>query len=292
MNPLFLLAPIVAIVAGVANRRRISRETEAGYRTQFAPQGEHIVPGAESFRLEGTNGKALLLVHGSGDTPQSIRYLGEQLHGAGFTVYAPLLPGHGRSPRAFAEARADEYYAATREAYAELRASYAWVGLVGLSMGGALTARLAAEHPEVPLLVLLAPYLEPPRFVRLIGGTSWLWGAGLPYVAGGGDRSIHDEEARAASKAYGTFSRGALQALIETADAGRRVLPRLAMPVLVVNSANDNRIPRAVAERALRGLASSTERHWVEGCGHVITADYCKATVARLVLTFLARHAG
>jgi carboxylesterase len=292
VNPLLLLAPIVAIAVGVANRRRISRHTETGYRAQFAPGGEHIVPGAESFLLEGTNGKALLLIHGSGDTPQSLRYLGEHLHGAGYTVYAPLLPGHGRSPRAFAKATAAQYYDATREAHAQLRGSHEWVGLVGLSMGGALTARLAAEHPEIPLLVLLAPYLEPPRFVRVVGRMSWLWNAGLPYVAGGGDFSIHDEEARAASKAYGTFSRGALDALIETADAGRRGLPRLKMPMLVVNSVNDNRIPRAVAERALRSLAPSTERHWVEGCGHVITVDYCKATVARLVLSFLARHAG
>ncbi len=292
MNPLFLLAPIAALAAGLLNRRRISRVTQTNYRVTYAPGGEPIVPGAEGFVLEGTNGRALLMVHGSGDSPQSLRYLAEHLNGAGYTVHAPLLPGHGRSPHAFAAATAPEYYAAVRAAYEELRASQRWVGLVGLSMGGALLARIAAEEPDARVLVLLAPYLDAPRKVRVVRRTGWLWSAGAPYVQGGGDMSIHDAHARAQSKAYGTFSRGALNALLATADAGRRALPRLALPVLVVNSTQDNRIPRDVAERALRTLAPSAERHWVEGCGHVITVDYCKDEVVRLVLAFLARHAG
>lgn len=292
MNPLLLLVPIVALAAGLANRRRISHVTETSYRVMFAPGGEPIVPGAEGFVLEGTNGRTLLMVHGSGDSPQSLRYLAERLNDAGYTVHAPLLPGHGRSPQAFATATASEYYAAVRAAFAELHASERWVGLVGLSMGGALLTRIAAEEPGARVLVLLAPYLDAPRVVRVVRRTGWLWTAGAPYVQGGGDMSIHDATARAQSKAYGTFSRGALNALLETADRGRRALPRLALPVLVVNSTQDNRIPREVAERALRDLTPSAERHWVEGCGHVITVDYCKDEVARLVLDFLARHAG
>jgi esterase/lipase len=38
-------------------------------------------------------------------------------------------------------------------------------------------------------------------------------------------------------------------------------------------------------------LRAPVEEHWVTGCGHVLTMDYCKDAVAALVLTFLARHA-
>ncbi|MEO7455395.1 MAG: alpha/beta fold hydrolase [Gemmatimonadaceae bacterium] len=291
MNPFLLLVPLAAIVAGLANRRRVSRDTETSYRVQFAPHGEAIVPGAEGYVLEGSNGRTLLMLHGSGDTPQSLRYLADRINAAGYTVHAPLLPGHGRSPRAFARATSAEYYAAARAAYGELRGK-PWVGLVGLSMGGALLARVASEEREVRALVLLAPYLGAPGLVRFIRRAGMLWSAGVPYVRGGGDTSIHDPVARAESRAYGSFSRGALTALLETADAGRRALSRITAPVLVVNSANDNRIPRDIAEAALRELPVSTEQHWVEGCGHVITVDYCKDEVVRLVLAFLARHAG
>lgn len=242
--------------------------------------------------LAGTNGRALLMLHGSGDTPQSLRYLGERLHDAGYTVYAPLLPGHGRSPREFALASAVDYHDVARRALDELRVSHAWLGLIGLSMGGALAAQLAVEAPNVRVLVLLAPYLEPPPDVRWARDTSWLWGLTAPYLRGRGEDSVHDVAARQESRAYGTFSAGAIGALIETAEAGRRALPELTQPTLVINSEEDNRIPRAMALAALEEIRALTERHWVTGCGHVITVDYCKDTVAQLVLAFLARHAG
>ena len=66
---------------------------------------------------------------------------------------------------------------------------------------------------------------------------------------------------------------------------------RSRVPTLVVNSREDNRIPRALAETATATLRGPTERHWVTGCGHVITVDYCRDAVASLVSDFLARHA-
>jgi carboxylesterase len=64
------------------------------------------------------------------------------------------------------------------------------------------------------------------------------------------------------------------------------------VPTLVIHSRADNRIPDALATATTAALRAPTERHWVTGCGHVITVDYCKDTVAELVLAFLARHAG
>jgi carboxylesterase len=291
VNPALLLVPALALV-GVANRRRVSRATEQAYDQRFARGTDGVKEGAESFTLEGTNGKALLLIHGAGDTPQSLRYLGERLHAAGFTVHAPLLPGHGRSPRAYATTTAADYREAVQASHTTLRGSHEWVGLIGLSMGAALAAQLAADVSDVPVLVMLAPYLQPPRIVHWAHGTSRVWRLWTPYIRGRGDMSIHDAAERPKNLAYGTISPGALEALIRTAAAGRRSLPRLTMPTLVIHSINDNRIPRVVAEEVLKDLAPSAERHWIDGCGHVITVDYCRDVVSRLVLTFLARHAG
>ena len=166
-----------------------------------------------------------------------------------------------------------------------------WVAVVGLSMGGALAVRIAHEAPEVRALVLLAPYLITPKQVRFGARSSWLWTLGVRYLKGGGDTSVHDIAARSASHAYGIFPAGALVALDQTAVAARKLLPTMCGPTLVVNSTGDNRIPRVLAERALSEMHSSVEVHWVAGCGHVITVDYCKDVVADLVLTFLARHA-
>ena len=292
MIPFVLASIAVATAAGALNRRRVLRTIEGEYGSRFRMDADGVADGAEGFTLKGTTGRGLLLLHGSGDSPQSLRYLAGRLHAAGYGVHAPLLPGHGRTPHAFAAATAEDYHDAARKALAEVKASHSRVSVVGLSMGGALAARVVTESPGARALVLLAPYMIPPRDVRIVRGASWLWSPFAPYLRGRGEASVHDPEARAASRAYGSFSAGALQALIATAGAGLRALPELALPTLVINSTQDNRIPRALAEEALGAITAPVEQHWLEGCGHVITVDYCKDAVAELVLAFLARHAG
>jgi esterase/lipase len=127
--------------------------------------------------------------------------------------------------------------------------------------------------------------------VRRISAAAPVWGLVTPYLLGRGESSVFDESASLESRAYGTFSPGALRALTETAARGLAAIPSLKLPVMVVNSERDNRIPRESAEQALRAFRVSPETHWVSGCGHVITIDYCKERVAELVTTFLAAHA-
>jgi len=290
MIPVLLAALVVG--AGAAWRALAGRRVERAYRAGHPASAQGIVIGAESFMMAGTNGRALLLLHGSGDTPQTLRYLAERLNAAGYTVAAPLLPGHGRSPRAFTSVTANGYLAAGREALDGLRTMAPWVGVIGLSMGGALAAQLAASAPDVRVLILLAPYLTPPSDVQWVARLSPFWGLVQPHLGGRGERSVHDPVARNASHAYGTFPPRALRALIATAAAGRVALSRVTAPTLVINSREDNRIPSALAEAATASMHAAVERKWVEGCGHVITVDYCRDTVAELTLDFLARHAG
>lgn len=289
-----IAALVVALLAGAgaAWRAYAGRRIERAYREAHPASAQGIVIGAEPFALEGNNGRALLLLHGSGDTPQTLRYLAEQLNAAGYTVHAPLLPGHGRSPRAFRQVSAVSYLLAAREALDVLRVRTPWIGVVGLSMGGAIAAQLAADAPDIRALVLLAPYLTPPTSVRWVARLAPIWGAVQPQLAGRGERSVHDPAARDASHAYGTFPPRALRALVETATAGRAALARVTAPTLVVNSTEDNRIPRVLAEGATASLRAPVERHWVNGCGHVITVDYCRDEVVRLVVAFLACHTG
>ena len=68
-----------------------------------------------------STGRAVLLLHGFGDTPQTLHYVADALHAAGYTVRAPLLPGHGRTLAAFGATRAKQWISAARDAYANGR---------------------------------------------------------------------------------------------------------------------------------------------------------------------------
>src|SRR5262245_20127159 len=67
-----------------------------------------IVVGGEGFVLSRGGAPAVLLLHGAGDTPQTLRYLADALFARGFHVTAPLLPRHGRLLRDFQHITADE----------------------------------------------------------------------------------------------------------------------------------------------------------------------------------------
>src|SRR3954462_10343786 len=126
---------ILAAAAAGAARLGAARRIEHAYATRRPTPSPGVLPGAEGFTLPGSGDRALLLLHGSGDTPQTLRYLGGRLQEEGFTIHAPLLPGNGRGLRDFATATADDYAQAARTELDGLLARFRWVGVIGLSMG-------------------------------------------------------------------------------------------------------------------------------------------------------------
>ena len=92
-------------------------------------------------------------MHGFGDTPQTLQYLADDLFAHGYDVRAPLLPGHGRTLSVFDATSHMEWIAAAKAELMAMRARYGWVGVCGLSMGGALATIIAAEVRDIPSLV-------------------------------------------------------------------------------------------------------------------------------------------
>ena len=220
-------------------------------------------------------------------------YLAHTLHDAGWSVLVPRLPGHGvRLDIMVRESRMALWRAAVEEAYASLRAQYETVVVCGQSMGGALGVLLAREHAEIPALVLLAPYLGMPWSLRAQLFLARLTQPATAYRAGrGGERSMHDPDARAQSLGPGTITVSTMLALRDVATAAQRALPQLQTPTLYVQSREDNRINAEHATRQFAAIASAKKQQvWLSGCGHIISNDYCRADVARLTLDWFNAH--
>lgn len=284
-----LLIVAVVILAALRERRLAALTALSMTRRRLGPDG--IVIGGEGFVLENATGPAVLLIHGAGDTPQTLRYLGEYLHARGFHVVAPLLPGHGRRVRDFMRVRADDLTQAARAAYVELRAQRGWTGIIGLSMGGALAVQVAAEFDDLPALGLAAPYLEMPRRIQRAAKIAWLWGPLMPIVESSDGLSIFDPAEREHNLAYGVFTAGALRALYETVRRATAASSRVMAPTMFVQSPEDNRISVASAERSFARLGTKEKRlEWVSGASHVITVDFGREHVFELLASWLQQH--
>lgn len=283
-----VVAPLLILWAvGRLYSRSLNRAVSSRY--QRGPSG--IIIGAEAVNQPGTNGAAVLLVHGAGDTPQTLSHLCEELNRRGYSVLAPLLAGHGRSLSDLDSHSAEDWYADVRDRYAELRQKHPWTGVVGLSMGGALAARLAADIVDLPALVLAAPYLAMPRVGELAVRSSSLWGLFIPHVRTSTSLSVLDPAARATSLSYGAMSWRALRALRVTAKRGWDSLRQIQAPTLIVQSTSDNRVSSADTQRAYELLGAREKSiEWIEGAGHVITVDYGWQRVTTLVADWMDSH--
>src|SRR5438105_672774 len=250
-----------------------------------------IIKGAETIDLQEEGSHGVLLLHGFGDTPQTLSLLAARLSGAGYGVLAPLLPGHGRDMAAFRRARAEEWIAAAKSSLQRMRERYAAVSVVGLSMGGALAVLIAADTAAIASLVLISPYLGMPIRVRVAAATCWLWGPIAGEINARNPRSIHDPIERARNLAYGAVTGRTLSELAKVVRRSRKALPNVTAPTLVILSKEDPRVVPAVAEFALRTLGARDKKLvWTEGAGHIITVDYGRERVFSEVEKWLRLH--
>ena len=250
-----------------------------------------IIKGAETIDLQEEGSHGVLLLHGFGDTPQTLSLLARRLAKSGYGVFAPLLPGHGRDMAAFQRARAEDWVDAAKSSLARMQQRHAFVSVIGLSMGGALAVLIAADTKMISSLVLIAPYLAMPIQIRLAAATHWLWGPFAGEINARNPRSIRDPIERERNLAYGAVTGRTLFELSKVVKRSRRALPGVTAPTLVILSKEDPRVAPAVGEFALKTLGARDKKLvWTEGAGHIITVDYGRERVFSEVEKWLRLH--
>ena len=272
-------------VADQQTRLQLWRE---GVKSEYVDAGGYRLHYFEAGKSGGT---PLLLVHGLGARGEDWRAMIPAMAARGFHVYAPDLPGYGRSSRP-----ADASYSIAMEEAAvvsfmqAVHLDRADVG--GWSMGGWVSMKLALDHPElvdrlivydsagvyfpasfgaelfVPgdapgvtrLMKILSPHPQPmPEFVmravlRKIARSGWVVERSMSAMTSGKDLldfRLHD----------------------------------LQQPTLVVWGAEDELIPLEVGRKIHEGIPNSS-LNVVEGCGHLAPLE-CWEPVAQATESFL-----
>jgi carboxylesterase len=252
-----------------------------------------IIKGAEAIDLREEGSHGVLLLHGFGDTPQTLSLFADHLFRSGFAVFAPLLPGHGRTLEEFTRSRADDWILAAQDAFIEMRRNYRVLSVSGLSMGGALAVILAAEHHDIASLVLFAPYLGMPLWLRAASVTQWVWGRLVGPVTASNPRSIQDPLEREKNLSYGQVTGRSIFELSRIVRRARRALPHVVTPTLIIQSREDPRVAPSVARRALKNIGAAQKKIvWTTGAGHIITVDYGRERLFSEAERWLSSHPG
>lgn len=113
-----------------------------------------------TFSLNGTNGICVILIHGFTATTVEVRPIAEYLNHEGFSVNAPLLPGHGTSPEDLNRQTWKNWVDTVVEIYRQCKIDHEKIFIGGESMGGVITCYLAALFPEIKGIMLYAPAIK------------------------------------------------------------------------------------------------------------------------------------
>jgi len=114
------------------------------------------------FFFEGGD-TGILLIHGFTACPIDMKPLGETFRDWGYTVSAPLLPGHGRTPEEFSHTSWKDWLGEAERALKDLGEICTKVVCVGHSMGGLIALALAAKQKIDAVISINAPivYRDP-----------------------------------------------------------------------------------------------------------------------------------
>lgn len=168
-GPLFAIArPTSPVPLSACDLRILERVQDLTARQLNWYQAHGNVVPAEakhSIYRPGTNGRAILLVHGFMSSPEGVTELADALNAKGYAVLSPLITGFGADHRAANAARILEWEYTLQQAAETLGLCFPRIAMVGHSLGAALSvnyvqSRMGPTGPRVTHLIGLAPYIR------------------------------------------------------------------------------------------------------------------------------------
>ncbi len=262
------------------------------------------------FYLSG--GRAgVLLIHGLTGTPTEMRFVGNGLHRAGFSVLGMQLAGHCGNEADLLATGWRDWHASVLEAADRLRDRVDHVFVAGLSMGAVLALKLAIDQPdEIAGLGLYGTtFFHDGWATPAIGRLAFL----LPMLTSmgiGRERNspevepygIKDERIR--NRIVGAMLSGDSQAaglagfpwpsLAEfqrLSQHVRRRLGRVKAPCLIAHSSNDDVASLRNVRVVERGVRAPTTTLLLDNSYHMITVDQERGRLIEESATFFRQIA-
>jgi carboxylesterase len=222
----------------------------------------------------------ILLFHGLTATTAEVRPLAAYLYRQGFTVAAPLLPGHGTTPQELNRQTWQSWVTAGEGVCQSLLKKCQKVIVGGESMGGLLALLLARSHPELKGILLYAPALHIPGVER-----ARLIAPFRPFILKKAGYSTLPWQGYFVNPTYAVVQLEKLQ------NEVRRQLPEIKQPVFIAQGCQDLTIDLQSAKLVYDGIGSGEkDLHYFQESGHIILLDKEFDTVAELTLNFIRKN--
>jgi len=245
-------------------------------------QNAHLERGSFTWQAGPTG---VLLIHGFTATTAEVRPLAQALFSAGFSVSAPLLPGHGTTPEDANHNTWQDWTNSVKTAYRELKSQCERIFIAGESMGSVIALYLAASTPQISGVIVYAPAVKlrssfvvpTARLLSLIRSTVKKPPSPTSVVDG-------------LWQGYPVYPLKALVQFINLQDYTLSHLPAIHQPLLIVQGRKDHSVsPQAPEIIVSRVKSSMIEVHWLEESGHCVILDTERDNAIQITQSFITR---
>ncbi len=266
-----------------------------------------------NFSLKGTNGRAVLLIHGITGTPSEMRYLGKRLHKAGFSVLCNTLPRHCGTLAELKRVTWQEIADACAKDLESLKNEYTEVSVGGLSMGALMAVHLAYKNPStVSKIIALAPTIfydgwAVPKHKVLMDvlwhvpflrnkidiKESWPYGLKNEYLRAGIEKFYRNAKASGnddKTALFGSpfFPMCCLYQHHLLTKVVKKELPCVKTPIMLIHAKEDDMTSLKNAQYVYDHIASSDKSLVIlDDSYHMVTIDKQKDKVVEEVIKFL-----
>lgn len=262
-----------------------------------------------SFSLPGANGKGVMLIHGLTGAPDEMRYLARQFNRDGYTVFAPMLAGHGVSGEALLKTGWRDWLASMVAAYDRFAAEVEEVYVAGICLGGLLGVALAKERPAIKGLAVysvtfnhdgwsMPKFYRSGRVLKRIGSLPFVRKIAVPEAPPYGIKNerLRDWVANAPDMgvegALDSFPLGALAQQYGLADYVVRHGRKVTTPTLIIHAEEDDQAHPRNAKRLRNVLGGPVRIEWLHNSYHMVHVDQQRSEVARLTREFFENPVG
>lgn len=240
--------------------------------------------------------RGALIVHGLTATPATMAPTIEAMEEAGYTVSAPLLPGHGTTEHDLEQITWQDWAAAVFDAHAALAQKVDSIYYIGLSLGALLGLHLAAQSPQkLQALALLGTPLHLSPLVRRIvpvvrySPIRWLYTASPKdwklSVADPDGLTVYQESS------YARIPTKSVYQIYDLENVVSAELTRIHIPTLLVHSRLDETAPPSNVAEICSAIANpAPEVLWLTKSYHVLTLDYERDMMNQAILDFFNRY--
>ncbi len=244
---------------------------------------DYFHPHVHPWRLDGTNGEAVVLLHGWTGSPAHWRPLGAEINQAGYTVVCPALAGHGTTLEHMSTTGMEDWLVSAYHAYGDV-ADHDRVHIAGLSMGGLIALVIGADVSAGTVTTVSAPVEVPRAWRGRLGplvapfrkysywevedppdpsvGEYWLGYEGSPVSTWAELEAVRNEALEAAS--------------------------RFRNPALVIQSMADETVKPISAKYLVRALGGPARVVWLQNSKHVAVLDSERDVILREMLDLFA----